>query len=314
MPRSELRHVVLASDFSPGARRALRRVQHLPLALRAEVVLAHVRRHDSDDALPGLDVTGRLEREAEVLRAALDRWDRGDVLVRSAALRGTPGKVLADFARRISADLVVLGRRGAGGVRRLSLGSTAERVAYLSDAPVLIVARAAPGAYSAPLVALAPDESARVVLAAALRVLSPGTRIRVVGAAFVPLEADLWAGGIPLAETRRVRDRVRERTTATLASELSRRRGGGFDLRLTVAMGDPREVILGVADRSRADLVVVGMGRGSGRRRWPLGRVGAHVLRHARCDVLLVPTTPGNASVNERAGHRRRRARGSPPR
>jgi nucleotide-binding universal stress UspA family protein len=40
--------------------------------------------------------------------------------------------------RDVHADLLVVGRRGIGGVERLLLGSTSERVSGFADCPVLI--------------------------------------------------------------------------------------------------------------------------------------------------------------------------------
>lgn len=48
-------------------------------------------------------------------------------------------EAILGVVREVRADLIVLGRRGMGGVERLLLGSTAERVAGHADCPVLIV-------------------------------------------------------------------------------------------------------------------------------------------------------------------------------
>jgi nucleotide-binding universal stress UspA family protein len=48
-------------------------------------------------------------------------------------------EAILGVVREVQADLIVLGRRGMGGVERLLLGSTAERVAGHADCPVLIV-------------------------------------------------------------------------------------------------------------------------------------------------------------------------------
>ncbi|HSG79180.1 MAG TPA: universal stress protein, partial [Acidimicrobiia bacterium] len=52
---------------------------------------------------------------------------------------GEPAAALADVAREQDADLLVVGRRGAGFVERLVMGSVADRVAHYSPCPVLIV-------------------------------------------------------------------------------------------------------------------------------------------------------------------------------
>lgn len=47
--------------------------------------------------------------------------------------------VILSEARRWGADLIVVGSHGRGGVRRLVLGSVAERVVHRSAVPVLVV-------------------------------------------------------------------------------------------------------------------------------------------------------------------------------
>jgi nucleotide-binding universal stress UspA family protein len=47
--------------------------------------------------------------------------------------------VIVRQARRFGADLIVLGTHGRRGVRRVVLGSDAEQVVRLAQAPVLLV-------------------------------------------------------------------------------------------------------------------------------------------------------------------------------
>jgi nucleotide-binding universal stress UspA family protein len=59
--------------------------------------------------------------------------------IRTALVRGSPAKKIAEVARSGRFDLVVVGSRGRGAVARRLLGSTAERVVRLCEQPVLIV-------------------------------------------------------------------------------------------------------------------------------------------------------------------------------
>ena len=61
---------------------------------------------------------------------------------------GRPATEIVAFTELPGVDLVVMGTRGQTGVRRLVFGSTAEEVARLSSAPVMVV-KTAPAA-SAP--------------------------------------------------------------------------------------------------------------------------------------------------------------------
>ncbi len=52
---------------------------------------------------------------------------------------GDPARMLLDYAERVDADLVVVGRRGAGLIERIMLGSVANRVVHDAECPVLLV-------------------------------------------------------------------------------------------------------------------------------------------------------------------------------
>lgn len=52
---------------------------------------------------------------------------------------GDPASQLSELCSRENADLLVVGRRGAGLVERLVVGSVADRVAHIAPCPVLTV-------------------------------------------------------------------------------------------------------------------------------------------------------------------------------
>ena len=54
---------------------------------------------------------------------------------------GTPGLEIADYARRYKADLIVIPSHGYHGVKRLFLGSVAERVIRHAHCDVLVLRR-----------------------------------------------------------------------------------------------------------------------------------------------------------------------------
>ena len=61
----------------------------------------------------------------------------GDVEV--IAEIGDPASIIVSVARIRGADLIVLGRRGAGGLPGLLQGSVSQKVIQLADAPCLVV-------------------------------------------------------------------------------------------------------------------------------------------------------------------------------
>lgn len=52
---------------------------------------------------------------------------------------GAPAESIAQYAREQSADQIVMGRQGKGGVQQLLLGSVVSKVLHLVDCPVLLV-------------------------------------------------------------------------------------------------------------------------------------------------------------------------------
>ncbi|MFU2207617.1 universal stress protein [Solidesulfovibrio sp. C21] len=75
-----------------------------------------------------------------VAKAAKER----DVACAVTILEGSPYRAIAAHAASVGAGCLVLGSYGRSGLRRLLLGSVAERVLALSSCPVLVV-KAAPG-------------------------------------------------------------------------------------------------------------------------------------------------------------------------
>lgn len=53
--------------------------------------------------------------------------------------RGPPPETIVEVARGLKDCLVVVGSRGKGAVKRLLLGSVADRVVHLSHGPVMVV-------------------------------------------------------------------------------------------------------------------------------------------------------------------------------
>jgi nucleotide-binding universal stress UspA family protein len=148
---STIRRAVVGTDGSDNARHALRWVAGLARASDAEVVAVHclgLLFHPGAGVLgPGALGPGALEpsqSHRDEIRALLDGdWtaplrDAG-VRHRAELRDGSPVTVLLAVADEFDADLLVVGRRGAGGFPGLLLGSTSSQLAQYSIRPVTIV-------------------------------------------------------------------------------------------------------------------------------------------------------------------------------
>lgn len=147
------RRVVMAVDGSPDSLEALRFFAALPLPRRLKVRLMGV---VNQLRIPPLApraarahlraVVAQLERErsAEV-ETALQRAAAGlrekVGAVELAVHVGRPGEQVVRAATEFAADLVVVGARGLGAVKRFLLGSVSEEILRGARCPVLIVKR-----------------------------------------------------------------------------------------------------------------------------------------------------------------------------
>jgi nucleotide-binding universal stress UspA family protein len=82
---------------------------------------------------------------------------------------------------------------------------------------------------------------------------------------------------------RQAAEEIVDRTSARL-------RERGLQVAGHVCQGEPAEVLMAVADGEHAQMIVVG-NRGMAGARRLLGSVPNHVSHHAKCGVLIVPTS-----------------------
>ncbi|HEY7705245.1 MAG TPA: universal stress protein [Acidimicrobiia bacterium] len=80
-----------------------------------------------------------VDGQREVLQGTVEQLDLTGVDYQTAEELGEPAGAILGVLEREHADLLVLGRRGAGLVERVVLGSVADRLAHHSPCPVLIV-------------------------------------------------------------------------------------------------------------------------------------------------------------------------------
>ena len=134
-----LKHVLVATDFSPPSEAALTYGQALAQLFGATLHLLHVAENDflrSTPADPRAVGYGR----RQALDARLTDSDRHTLHARAIVeVSDEPEQAIVEYARTESIDLIVLGTRGRTGLSHALIGSVAERVVRTAPCPVLTV-------------------------------------------------------------------------------------------------------------------------------------------------------------------------------
>lgn len=141
--------VLAPCDFSMVSRKALSVAAGLAMKADAELHLLHV--YNVDEIPQLLPDTGEVEEEVGryrriVRRGTLERLrqclDELAIEPRRLTLHALPGiawRTIGSAARRLKADVIVMGAVGRGGIAGLLIGNTAEKVLHSSSQSVLTV-------------------------------------------------------------------------------------------------------------------------------------------------------------------------------
>lgn len=139
-----MQNIIVAVDGSEFSRRAIRAAADLAKAMGGRLTLVNAR---EPAAVPGdfgwVPPPGFFaavdERSRKLLEEERAQVQHPGLPVEVKSLEGPPGDAIAHFAESQGADLIVVGTRGRGAVRRVLLGSVADRLVHVANRPVLVV-------------------------------------------------------------------------------------------------------------------------------------------------------------------------------
>jgi nucleotide-binding universal stress UspA family protein len=196
-------------------------------------------------------------------------------------------------ARKLHADLVVLGTHRERPVRDALAGTLAEQLLSELTCPVLIVHRMPWHAYRNVLLALdCSSASGMAVRAAEALVLTLGSRASVIHAYQPPHETKMVSAGIAGDVVDEYSTSWKQKTSTKLRDLLRKVSDDFSRYELIMENATTTDAIRRVVVRLNPDLLILGT-RGRGRwRRALLGSVASQMLSSARSDVLVVPDHP----------------------
>jgi len=280
----QFRNILFLTDFSLCSNLALPYARAIADRYDATVHVAHVVRNERMIGplhIPYADV----EAESQGARLAMDNLTRSEafkgVVCTQFVERGEVLEVIFKLVSRLHADLIILGTHGRRGLKYVVLGSLAEQVFRHAACPVLTVG---------PLVhnrGVAEGRIDRILYAtdlssASLRALEYALYIaRTSYAELILLHAIFHLAESPLLdldeEVREVRRRLMDLVVKS-----------GVDYHVVIGSGPPTEVILAVAEESRADLIIMGAHHGGVASAHAPWAITHEVVCRTPCPALMV--------------------------
>lgn len=290
--------IAVGIDFSDASQDAARWIAgQFP---DAEIVLVHVISIPEPPPIVG-NRYPRRDLMIETLREGADRRLR--TLSEAMQARrvwlevreGDVAAVLAEVASAYEASFVAVGAHGERPRRVETIGTTAQQVVRTAAIPVLLIVRPGESRLARILVPVEDTTAGGDALRWAARLGRPvgahvtALHVTAAGVMTSALTAAAVISGVPAptvphADAPPPADRW---TELAVASGVDRERVTSEEV-----FGDAALEIVAASERLPADLVIMSRRKGGGLRRAVLGSVTEAVLRHATCNVLIVPETP----------------------
>jgi nucleotide-binding universal stress UspA family protein len=270
--------VLLATDGSTDSRRATRWLRDNPLPSGTTVCVLTVATLTD----PPRESQSMAELREKVRREARRTADRAAKILRrrwakieTAVAEGDPRVEIVRWAEERRVDMIVLGARGLGALKRFLIGSTSLAAARYAVCPVAII-RGRPNRFKRVLVAIDGSEASYD----ALRFLSIFELVRDARVSLLHV--------LPKAMAPRHRFSRHAKAQNLLAKASGGLGVARHPMELLVAEGDPAREIVRAAQDHNADLVVLGA-RGLGAiGRLLLGSVSETVVHRLGQPMVIV--------------------------
>ncbi|MBW2281291.1 MAG: universal stress protein [Deltaproteobacteria bacterium] len=141
----QIRNILVPVDFSADSDHATGVATDLAKSFGAKLLLLHAYHLPAQIAMPDQvmvpqeywdGVRDAAQRKLEECRASAAS---NGVEVEVELVAQAPSFAISETAKRVNADLIVMGTRGLTGLKHVLLGSTAERTVRLAPCPVMTV-------------------------------------------------------------------------------------------------------------------------------------------------------------------------------
>ncbi|OGA99445.1 MAG: hypothetical protein A3E79_12710 [Burkholderiales bacterium RIFCSPHIGHO2_12_FULL_61_11] len=300
-----LANILVATDFSTHASRAVNRAALLAQQHHATLHLLHVM-----DKLLLQMFTGSIDEHPLVTEERLLDSARGrlkELAEHLASQFGVPvkdelliGRIHSQMMQYVMAhgvDLSVFGAHGENFVRDLFVGSTASKFLRKGRQPTLVVRSADQQAYRNVLVAVDLSPASRLAVEAAARI-APQAELYILHVSEPPFAGKLRYAGVDEDSIAQYHSKAEQEARSKLDAFLGPIEGSEKMVR-SVTSGAPARAIVECAQARDADLVVMGKRGQLELDEFLLGSVTLRVLDEIDRDLLLVAPNPVVTNENK---------------
>lgn len=284
-----MKHILVATDLSPRADRAVDRAFHLAAESGAALTVISI----TDDAMPDRLVEVMSTETKNHLKAHCDRLaDETGKTYSTAVRQGDPSTEIPEIASEVGADLIVLGLHRKRQFFDTIRETTLERVVRHCAHPVLLVRELADEAYQT-ILAAADFSPASTAAINAAHAIAPGASLHGLHVVHVPVSvrtetdprADIGVGFVRDAEDARDRWMDISPLPPTLPAP-------------EIKTGGLTSVFDAEIARLRPDLIAVGAHARFSLTHPVLGSFARELLRHPPADILIAKPAKKKSSAS----------------
>jgi nucleotide-binding universal stress UspA family protein len=270
-PTAKLEKLLLSADGSKFSEGAVKEAISLAKTCSSKLYVVSVVEVNPEFEAIALGIVEKAERETRqyleyVKGKAMKEGADCEIIVHEGE---SPHQYIVDEASKKKVEMIIMGRHGRTGLKRLMMGSVTAKVIGHAPCKVLVVPKAATVAYKKILIA---TDGSKYSEAAARKAMSIAKRC----------ESDLIVLSVATKNTNL--------PNAKRSVEKIRRNAEKEKIKVETLTpkGMPYKVIVDTAERKNADLIVVGSHGRTGLEKLLMGSVTERVIGHAECAVLVV--------------------------
>jgi nucleotide-binding universal stress UspA family protein len=289
-PTTGVERVLLSMDGSEYSEGAVREAIKLAKKCSSFLSILSVVDYNPEFDAVAPQLTEKRDQDARRhLEAAAAAARREGVECETVIQRGEDAyQSIVNEAVKRKSTMIVMGRRGRTGLKRLVMGSVTARVIGHAPCNVLVVPKAADLGFKSIVVATdgSPYSLAAAAHAVGLAKRNEGllTVIAVVPAEIAaPTDIDFTVNQRELIAEKEMQHAERNAKAVKEAAEKE-----GVSAKAYVMSGKPADSIIQAAGERRADLIVLGSHGRTGVERLLMGSVAERVIVLASCPVLVV--------------------------